>query len=146
MVGIDARAKVAGQHLGTEADAQIGRSLAQDRADPLCFEPDKIIRIVGAHRAAKNDRSGVVRHGGRQRIAIARAADVERITALDQEAPDAPGRGMLLMQDHQDRLPAGASPGTNKPHDQNPEGIWQPTEVSGIEGRRTMAGREIARG
>jgi hypothetical protein len=49
------------------------------------------------------------------------------------------------MQDHQDRLPAGTPSGTNEPHDQNPAGVWQATEVSDIKGRRTMAGREIAR-
>ena len=60
--------------------------------------------IVGAHRAAEDDGAGVFRHGRRQRILEARSAHIERIAEIAQRIADAAGRGVLSVQDDQDRL------------------------------------------
>ena len=71
--------------------------------DPVDLAADEIGLVGGAHRSAEDDRAGVSGHGCRQRVAIARTADVEGIAALLQRVSDPAGRRVLLVQYDQDR-------------------------------------------
>jgi len=106
-VGVDARAHLLGQHLGAEADAEERRILLQAGADPVDLGLDEIVRVVGAHRAAEDHGAGMVAHRLRQRVAEARLADVEGVAAGLQQAADAAGGRMLLMEHDEDRLAGG---------------------------------------
>ena len=64
--------------------------------------------VVGAHRAAENDRAVVGVHRAGEGIAAGGTADVEAITLLLQQAADASGVRALLMQHHQDAARAGS--------------------------------------
>ena len=90
------------QHLGPEADAEKRRLLAQRHLDPPDLLGDERVGIVRTHRAAEDDGARMVRHGGGQRVAEARAADIKPMVEPEQQAADAPGRGMLLVQDDED--------------------------------------------
>ena len=97
-------AELAREHLGAETDAEKRLALLERHADPIDLAPDEIVLVVGAHRTAEDDGAGMFRHGRRQRIAEARPAHVERVAELAQRIADAAGRGVLLVQDDQDRL------------------------------------------
>ena len=99
-----ARAERARHHLRAEADAENGLLLRDRHVDPVDLLADELVGVVGALRPAENDRAGVVRHRGRQRIAETRAADVERIAEARERGAGAAGSRMLLVQDQQDRL------------------------------------------
>ena len=60
--------------------------------------------VVGALRAAENDGGGVVAQRVRQRIAQARAPDVDRDAMPREVLADAPRARQLLVQHEQDRL------------------------------------------
>ena len=62
----------------------------------------KLFVIVGAHRTAEQHRPGMLRQGLGQRIAEARAADIEGEAAAFQDVADPPRRRMLLVQDDED--------------------------------------------
>src|SRR5262245_59775419 len=79
---VDAAAEVMRQHLRAEADTEKRLLLPERNREPVDLAANEIIGIVRAHRAAKIDGAGVVRHALRQRIAEARAAQVERMAAL----------------------------------------------------------------
>src|SRR5262245_33483895 len=79
---IDAAAEVTRQHLGAETDAEKRLFRFERHRDPVGLAAHEIICIVGAHGAAKDDRTGVLHHGPGQWIAKAWPADVERVAAL----------------------------------------------------------------
>ncbi len=79
---VDAAAEMMRQHLGAEADAEKRLLLPERHGEPIDLAADEIVGVVGAHRTAEDDGAGVPLHGLGQRIAEARAADVERIAAL----------------------------------------------------------------
>ena len=106
---IDAAAEMARHHLRAEADAEIRLLVAQRHADPVDLAVDEVLVVVGALRSAENRSAGMIVHRLRQRIAETRAADVERIAELGQRLADPAGRGMLLVQDEEDRLQHGDS-------------------------------------
>src|SRR5215468_6183724 len=105
---VDAAAEVMRQHLRAEADAEEWFLLLERHSEPVDLAANEIVGIVRAHRAAEIDRAAVVRHGLRQWIAEARAAQVERMAALAQGMTDAPRARRLLVQDDQNRLSHGA--------------------------------------
>ena len=100
-MGDDALAEMPRQHLRAEADAEKRLVLAQRHADEVDLGLDEIVGIVGALRAAEDHRAGMLRHRGGQRIAEARAADVEIVAAVPERVTDASGRRLLLVQDDQ---------------------------------------------
>ena len=100
----DAAAELARAHLRAEADAEERLFGLERHCDPVDLAADEIVLVVGAHRAAENHHAGVVAHGRRQRIVIARTAHIERMAELLERAADTARRGMLLVQDDKDRL------------------------------------------
>ena len=76
------------QHLRAEAEAEKGPLLAKRHADPVDLLLHEVVRVVGAHRAAEDDGARMAGEGFGQRIAVARAADVEAMAAFE----DAGGR------------------------------------------------------
>ena len=60
-----------------------GRCSRERHGDPVDLPANIVIRIVGAHRAAENDRAGMVVQRFRQRIAKARTPDIQ----ADARAP-----------------------------------------------------------
>ena len=102
-MGVDPRPEMPRHHLGAEAEAEIGRSSLSGTLDPVDLALDEVVLVVGAHRAAEDHGAGMLRHRVGQRIAEARPADVERMAALPQQAPDAARRRVLLVQDDEDR-------------------------------------------
>ena len=111
----DPAAEMQGQHLRPEAEAEIGPVLLEGHTDPVDLPFHEIVRVVGAHRAAEDHGAGVVRHRLRQRIAVARPADVEAMPALGDEAPDAARRRVFLVQDDEDRVLGALSHGRHAP-------------------------------
>ena len=91
-------AKKFGADLRAETDAEERLVVAQRHADPFDFAADVIVAVIGAHRAAENDRGRMLGHGHRQRIAEARPAE------LLQSVAEAAGRRVLLVQNDQDRM------------------------------------------
>ena len=87
----DPAAEMTCEHLGAEADAEERLSLPQRNSQPVDLPANEFVGVVGAHRAAEDDRRGMPGHGLRQRIAEARAAHVEWVTALAQSVADTPG-------------------------------------------------------
>jgi hypothetical protein len=55
-------AKMTGKHLGAEADAEIGLVFLQRHTDPVGLALDELVGIVGAHRAAEDNRGGMIGH------------------------------------------------------------------------------------
>jgi hypothetical protein len=88
---VDASAEVTGHHLRTEADSEIGLLVTQRHSDPVDLPMHELLVVVRALRAAKDHRAGVIVHLFRQRIAKARASDIERIAELRQGLADAAG-------------------------------------------------------
>src|SRR6185437_17115593 len=56
----DPGAKLSGEHLRAQANAQKGALLAQRNLDPVDLAADIVVRVVGTHRTAKDDGAGVV--------------------------------------------------------------------------------------
>src|SRR5262249_49404648 len=101
---IDPTAKMARQHLGAEADAEKRLCLLQRHRDPVGLATHELVCIVGAGWATEDDGAGVLRKRFRQRIAKAWMADVKRMAALLQRMANATGRGIVAVQDGQNRL------------------------------------------
>src|SRR5262245_28832043 len=95
---IDPAAKMARQHLGAEADAEERFALLERHRDPVGLAAHEFIRIVGAHRAAEDDRARMLRQSVGQRVTKAWPANVERIAALLQPMTDPARRGIVAMQ------------------------------------------------
>jgi hypothetical protein len=76
-MGIDAVTEMAGEHLRAKADSEKRLVLVEWHLDPLDFAAQPVFFVVGAHRAAEDDGSGIVSESFRQRIAESRPADVE---------------------------------------------------------------------
>ncbi len=93
-----------GAHLRAEADAEERLVLLERNRDPVDLAADEIVGVVGAHRPAENHRAGMLRQARRQRIAEPRPAHVELVAELRQGTADTARRGMLLVQDDQNRL------------------------------------------
>ena len=87
---------MARHHLRAEADAEERLVVAQRHADPVDLALDEVFGVVGALRAAEDGGAGVLVHGVRQRIAEARAADVERVAELCQHLADPAGLRSVL--------------------------------------------------
>src|SRR4051794_5264853 len=101
---IDPTAKMARQHLGAQADAKEGLTLRQRHRDPVGLAAHEFVFIVGAHWTAEDDRAHMLRESIGQRVAKAWSADVERIATFLQRTTDAARRGIVAVQDDQDRL------------------------------------------
>src|SRR6202011_3510725 len=86
------RAELPGQHLGAQANSQKRPSLPQRHRDPVDFPANKIIRIVGAHRAAEDDRAGMAIESWRKPVAETRPSDVKRVPERAQRIADAARR------------------------------------------------------
>ena len=95
-------AELPDQKLRAEADPEEGLLFRERHSEPIDLAADEVFPVVGAHRAAEQHGAGVVRHRLGQRLAQARAANVERVAAAFQRLADAAGRRMLLVQDDQD--------------------------------------------
>ena len=94
-----------GADLRAETDAEERLVVAQRHADPFDFAADEIITVIGTHRAAENDRGRMLGHSRGQRLAEARPPHVQRVAELLDGMADPAGRGVLLVQDDQDRVP-----------------------------------------
>src|SRR5215210_243787 len=79
-VFIDPCAEMLGQHLRAEADAEIRLLLLQRHPDPFDLALDDLVVVVGALRAAENDRASVFFERLGQIIAESRPPHVERHT------------------------------------------------------------------
>src|SRR5262249_52985167 len=69
-------AKKFGADLRAKTDAQKRLVVAQRHADPFDLAANVIVAVIDAHRAAKNDRGGMLGHGRRQRLAETRPPHV----------------------------------------------------------------------
>ena len=99
----DLRAQLFGKHLRAQADAEKRPLLAQGNFDPVDLAADIIVGIVGAHRAAEDDRAGMLVQCVRQGIAEPRTPDVEGMAERPQRIADPSRRRGLLMENDQDR-------------------------------------------
>ena len=68
-----------------------GLLLPQRHADEVDLGLDEVVGVVGALRAAEDHGAGMLGHRGGQRVAEARAADVEGVAAIPEGVADAPG-------------------------------------------------------
>ena len=92
------------QHLRAETDAEIGLVLAQGHANPVDLAGHEIVGVGSAHRTAEIDRAGMVAQALGQGIAKARTTNVETMAARLQQAANATGSRMLLMQDNENGM------------------------------------------
>ena len=104
----DLRAQLFGKHLRAQADAEKRPLLAQGNFDPVDLAADIIVGIVGAHRAAEDDRAGMLVQRFRQGIAEPRTPDVEGIAERPQRIADPSRRRGLLMENDQNRQRGGS--------------------------------------
>src|SRR6266540_4211852 len=102
-MAVDGAAEMPRQELGAEADTEKRPLLPERHLQPVDLATNKILLVIGAHRSAEDDGAAVMLERLGQRIAETRAADVERIAAGFEQMRDTAGRGMLLVQDEQDR-------------------------------------------
>ncbi len=58
-MGCDRRAQLFGEHLCAEANAEKRPLFAQRDFDPVDFPANVIVAVIGAHRAAEDDRAGM---------------------------------------------------------------------------------------
>ena len=91
------------EHLRAQANSQQRPLLPKRHCDPLDLAANIIIRIVGAHRAAENDRTGMLFQRLRQRVAEARTPDIEPVSKCPQHVADPARRRRLLVQHDQNR-------------------------------------------
>ncbi len=96
------------QHLRAETDAEKRSALLQRHADPVGLLAHEVVRIVGAHRPAEDDRAGMLLHRLRQRVAEARLADVELEALRRQHLPKLSRARMLLVENNQDLVGSGS--------------------------------------
>ena len=95
------------EHLRAQTNAEIGLLVTQRHADPVDLAAKKVFIVVRALRTAKDRRARVLVHCLRQRIAKARASNVERIAELGQSLADAARRRVFLMQNKKNGLQHG---------------------------------------
>src|SRR5262249_45534966 len=95
-IGVRVRARF-GEHLRAKADAEKWFLLLECNADPVGFPADELIRVVGAHGAAKNDGTAVVckRRGER---AVAGLAHIECVIVAAKPVADVARLGPLLVK------------------------------------------------
>src|SRR5579859_1584123 len=99
----DLGAKLSGEHLRAEADAEERPPFPQRYFDPIDLAANIVVAVIGTHRAAQNYGAGMLIQGFGQRVAKARTADIEPVPEPVQGISDAArGRG-FLMQDDQHR-------------------------------------------
>jgi hypothetical protein len=103
-VGVDGRPKQLRQHLGPKAEPEKRLLLCQRHADPLDLGLDEIVAVIGAHGPAEDEGARMLGERRWQRFAEARPANVERMTALPQQAAD-PARGRMLLVQHDQHGP-----------------------------------------
>src|SRR5215831_9686525 len=89
--------QVIGEHLRAQADAEKWFLLLECDADPVSFPADELIRVVGAHGAAKNDGTAVVCKRRGERMAAAGLAHIECVSAAAKPVADVPRLGPLLV-------------------------------------------------
>ena len=89
--------QVAHQFLCTETDSQKRSVFLKRHGEPVGFPFDKFITVIGAHRAAEHDGTGMVIEAFRQGIAQGWAADIEFETTFTQSHSDASGCRCFLM-------------------------------------------------
>ena len=99
----DPGAELLREHLRAQANSQKRPLLPQRNLDPVDLAANIIVRIVGAHRTAENDRAGVIIERFGQRIAKPRSPDIQPVSERPQRIADAARRRGLLMQDDQNR-------------------------------------------
>ncbi len=99
----DAGAELHGEHLGAQANPQKRPLLPERNGNPVDLPANVLVRIVGAHRAAENDRAGMVVQRFRKRIAKPRTPDIQGMPERPQRMADAARRRGFLVQDDQNR-------------------------------------------
>ena len=91
------------EHLRAQANPQERPLLPERHLDPVDLPADVVVRVVGAHRAAENDRAGMAVQRLRKRIAEPGTPDIEGMAERPQRIADAARRRGFLVQDDQDR-------------------------------------------
>ena len=99
-IAVDLSAKLAGQHLPAQADAEIGHAGLQRAGDPVDLFADIVMLgvVVGAHRPAEDDRAGIILDIRGQGATQRRPEDVQRVALLQQLHADASWRRRFLVQ------------------------------------------------
>ena len=100
---IDLAAQLVGQHLRAQTQAQKRLAGLQHLADPRGFLAQPVMIVIGPHRPAENHGTGMFVERVGQGLSQRRAADIQRVAALDQQTPDATGGRMGLMQNNDNR-------------------------------------------
>lgn len=100
----NAVAKMAGQHLGAEANAEKGFAFFEGNADPVDFAAYPGLLVIDTHRTAKDNDAGMVFQPCRQGIAKPRAPDIKGQPLRPQNPSKPSRRRMLLVQN--DKNPA----------------------------------------
>ena len=97
-------AKKFGADLRAKTDAEKGLVVTQRHANPFDFATNEIVAVIGAHRAAENDRRGMLGHRLRQRLAEARPPHVKRVAELLERMAEPAGSRMLLVENDHDGM------------------------------------------
>jgi hypothetical protein len=100
----NASPELARQHLRAKTDSEIRLLVAKRHLDPVNLAAYELFIVVGTLRSAENDRTDVIVHRFRQRVAETWPPDVKRMAEFRQSLPDAARRGMLLVENKKDWL------------------------------------------
>ncbi len=92
-----------GEHLRAQANPQERPLLPERHLDPVDLAADVFIRIVGAHRAAEDDRAGMTFQRFRKRVAEPGTPDIEGMPERPQRVADTARSRGFLVQDDQNR-------------------------------------------
>ena len=94
------------EDLATQADAEIRNVGLQDGFDmaDLASDTIEIGVVIGAHRAAEHDYTGIFRDIQGQVATKTGAPAFQHVSAPFQQLPDPSGGGVLLMQNDQNRI------------------------------------------
>ena len=75
----DPRAELSGEHLRAQANSEKRTLFPQRHGNPVDLLANEVLRIVGAHRSAENDRAGMAVQRFRKGIAKPRTPDVKMV-------------------------------------------------------------------
>jgi hypothetical protein len=94
-------AELHGEHLGTEANSEKRPLIPEWHGDPVDLAPDKIVRIIRAHRAAEDNCAGMIIQRFRKGIAKTRTPDIQWMSERPQDISDTAWSRAFLVQDDQ---------------------------------------------
>jgi hypothetical protein len=116
---LDLGAKLAGQQLGAKAHAEKRNVAGERHLEPVDLLADEIefLAVVGAHRTAENDHAAMLIEAFGQRLAEARAANIEPKPAFLELQPDPAGGRGRLMDDDQNLAAHRNNPWVTSPTD-----------------------------